>query len=580
MALDGVLLRHIKNEISLAALGGKVSQVYQPNKDEIVLQLRTQQGNKKLLLSARANSPRVHFTEFAPENPQTPPMLCMLFRKLLCGAKLCDIRQIETERILFFDFEATNEIGDRINLTLVAEIMGKYSNIILVNGDNVIVDALKRVDLTMSSQRLVLPNLKYELPPAQEKLSPLTNSAEDILNAVLDMESEKPLDKAILSVVLGVSPIVCRELSSRISSLELTNKTLLKQDKETFLSEVTKFICDIKEYRGVPTTVFREQQKPYDVTFLPITQYGEAVTTKTFESYSQMLDMFYYSRDSLERMRVKSHDLLKLVSNTIDRLSRKINVQSAELSKCTDREHLRIKGDLLQANLYRIERGQESVTVDNFYDEENAPITIELNPAISPAANAQKFYKDYSKAKTAEKMLTEQIEKAQNELVYLNSVLDCLNRCQNEKELSQIRLELVEQGYIKAPKGKQKQPKVLPPLEFVTSDGFKIAVGRNNKQNDLLTLKTASKNDVWFHTKNIPGSHTIVFTEGKEITDTAILEAAQICAYYSKAKDSSGVPVDFTQVRYVSKPQGAKPGMVIYVNNKTVYVTPKNPETK
>lgn len=574
MALDGVVLRHIKNEIMNCAAGGRVTQVYQPNKDELVLSMRTNEGNKKLLLSARANSPRVHFTNYAPENPLAPPMLCMLLRKLLCGAKLLDVRQPETERILFFDFEATNEIGDKTKLTLAAEIMGKYSNIILINEDSVIVDALKRVDLTMSSQRLVLPNLKYETPPTQDKLSPLKAVADEILTAVITQEKEMSLDKALLSAILGVSPIVCRELASKVGE-ELTNRNLSDEDKKRLLSITDDFIMTVKTCSGTPVIVYREDKKPYDVTFLRVEQYGQAAKIKEYESFSLMLDEFYYRRDSIERMRIKSHDLLKLVNNAIDRITRKINVQSAELEKCKDREHLRIKGDLLQANLYRIKRGSARVTVENFYDENNAELTITLDPAISPAANAQKFYKDYTKAKTAEQMLTTQIKGAHEELLYLCAVLDSLERCQSEKELSQIRLELCEQGYIKTQKGKQKKPTALPPLEFKTSDGFKVLVGRNNKQNDLLTLKTANKNDMWFHTKNIPGSHTVVVTDGKQITDCAILEAAQICAYHSKARESSSVPVDYTLIRYVSKPQGAKPGMVIYINNKTVFVTPK-----
>lgn len=279
-------------------------------------------------------------------------------------------------------------------------------------------------------------------------------------------------------------------------------------------------------------------------------------------------------------MKAKSLDLHKLVNNLIERFSKKINIQKLELKKCENREELRIKGDLLQANLYKIERGAMFVEVENFYEENSPILRIVLDPSITPAQNAQKFYKAYAKAKTAEQMLTIQIEKAEQELSYMLSVQDFLSRATSDKELSQIRLELVEQGYIKERRnGKQKLPKALPPLELKTSDGFTVLVGRNNKQNDTLTLKTASKFDYWFHTKNIHGSHTIVLTEGKEITDTAILEAAGICAYHSKGKDSSQVPVDYTIVKNVSKPSGAKPGKVIYVSYNTVYVTPKLPET-
>ena len=330
---------------------------------------------------------------------------------------------------------------------------------------------------------------------------------------------------------------------------------------------------------GTPTIVFKADNTPFDIAFMDITQYGDAQKTEVFSDYSSMLDAFYSKRDMAVRMKSRSQDLHKLVSNTIERLSKKINIQQEELKKCADREPLRIKGDLLQANLYRIQKGSMFTEVENFYEEGSPLMRIVLDPSITPAQNAQKFYKAYAKAKTAEQMLKVQIEKAQAELSYMLSVQDFLFRAESDKDLSQIRAELVEQGYIKEKKGaKLKAPKALPPLEFQTSDGFTVLVGRNNKQNDVLTLKTASKSDYWFHTKEIHGSHTIVLTSGREISETAILEAAQICAYHSKAKDSSQVPVDYTVVKNVSKPSGAKPGKVIYVSYNTVYVTPKLPE--
>ena len=321
--------------------------------------------------------------------------------------------------------------------------------------------------------------------------------------------------------------------------------------------------------------VIRDDGKPIDFTFTDIEQYGNFAQIKHFDTYSQLLDSFYETRDSRERMRVKSQDLTKMLVNLSERISRKLAKQKIELKECANREQLRINGDLLQANLYRIERGASFVEVENFYDENMSLIRIKLNPAISPAANAQKYYKDYQKAKNAEHILTEQIEKGRSELEYIDSVLDTVSRAESERELAQIREELTEQGYLRKQKGKQRPQAALPPLEFTSSDGFKILVGRNNTQNDKLTLKIANKNDMWLHTKDIHGSHTVVFAEGREISDTAILEAAQLAAYYSKARESSQVPVDYTLVRYVSKPSGARPGMVIYVNNKTVYVTPK-----
>ena len=549
MALDGIFLRHIKNEIEKEALGARVSQIYQPNREELVFGLRTFSGNKKLLLSARANSPRVNFCSSTPENPAQPPMFCMLLRKRIGGGKLVGLRQNGCDRVLMLDFECVNELGDTVMITVVCEIMGMYSNIIIVDSNGIIIDSLKRVDLTMSSKRLVLPNIKYELPESQNKLNLLECTALDVCTAVKKLDTEMPLNKALLRTIEGV-------LFDRLAV------------------EIEKLKCVCSDCSGKPVVVYREDGKPMDFCFMNVEQYGDFAKVESKESFSDLLDGFYEVRDSRDRMRVKSQSLTKLLNNTLERLARKIAKQQSELERCADREHLRICGDLLQANIYRIERGAEFVDVENFYDENNAILRIKLNPAISPSANAQKYYKDYRKAKNAEIMLKEQLEKGREELDYIDSVLDTVDRAENEKDLSQIREELTEQGYLKIQKGKKARQTTLPPLEFESSDGFKILVGRNNRQNDKLTLKTASKNDMWLHTKDIHGSHVIVVSDGKEISDTAIFEAAQLAAYHSKARNSSQVPVDYTLVRYVSKPNGSKPGMVIYVNNKTLYVKP------
>lgn len=573
MALDGLFLRHIKNEIETNALGARVSQIYQPNRDELILSLRTYNGNKKLLLSSRANSPRINFCETTPENPPQPPMFCMLLRKRIGGGKLIAVRQLECDRVIFLDFECINELGDTTIVTIACEIMGMYSNIIIINSDSVIIDSLKRVDLTMSSQRLVLPNIKYELPNSQDKLNILTTTAKEIADKIKSLDSEMPLNKAILSVIQGVSPIVCRELEYKVMEGATNKLEGILFDKLILEIENLKEIAE--NCKGEPYVLYREDGKPMDFSFIDISQFGSFVKAQKKQSFSLLLDDYYETRDSRERMRVKSQSLLKLLSNLSERIARKISKQQIELKQCSNREHLRICGDLLQANLYRIEKGATFVDVENFYDENYANLRIKLNPAISPPANAQKYYKDYQKAKNAEIVLTEQIAKSKAELEYIDSVLDIVNRAESEKDLSQIREELTQQGYIRHQRGKQKQPAKTAPLEFTSSDGFKILVGRNNLQNDRLTLKTASKNDMWLHTKDIHGSHTVIIGDGKEITDTAILEAAQLAAYHSKAQNSSKVPVDYTLVRYVSKPSGAKPGVVIYVNNKTVYVDPK-----
>ena len=575
MALDGVFLRHIKKELSEALLGARIDKLYQPNREELVLQLRTRQDSFKLLLSARANSPRVHLTRFAPENPKTPPMLCMLLRKRLGGAKLIDIRQPQLERILFFDFQATNELGDPTKLTLVTEIMGKYSNVILIDEESFIIDALKRVDAEMSSQRLVLPGLHYQLPPPQDKACVLEISAEEIQNRMEQGVKNEFLNKALMAHIQGISPVVSREIEHLVGrGADVSVKEMTSAQKERLHYFLNQLVQTVRETNGKPFMVSQVKGKPIDVSFMPIHQYGIAGQLRECGTFSQLLDEFYEERAQIDRMRAKSHDLLKLLTNISDRLSRKINAQQEELLQCAERDALRIYGDLLQANLYRIEKGASFADVENFYEENSPVVRIKLDPARSASQNAQKYYKDYRKANTAEKILKEQIESARQEMEYIDLVFDSLSRAGSEQELNEIRQELREQGYLRAPKGKQRPAPMMEPENYRTSDGFLVLCGRNNKQNDKLTLKLARNQDLWFHTKNIPGSHTVIVTEGKIPTETAIKEAAIIAAYNSRARSSSGVPVDYTQIKNVSKPQGAKPGMVIYVGNKTLYVTP------
>ena len=580
MALDGAFLRHLKKEITDRALGARVDKIYQPNKEELVFLLRTRQEAFKLLLSARANSPRIHFTQYAPENPKVPPMLCMLLRKRLSGAKLVEVRQPGLERLLYLDFDAANELGDKVRLSLVIEIMGKYSNIILVDGQGKIVDALKRVDEEMSSQRLVQPGLAYELPPAQNKPCMLECQPEEIVEAIVHQPKNQSLNKGILNALQGLSPVVCREIEHQVGrGQELFTRDLTQEQRERLRFFLERLFTTVRDTAGEPYMVNKIKRKPMEFFFLNIVQYGTLASVSRWEDFSSLLDEFYEERDRQDRMRVKAQDLLRLLANASERLSRKINLQRGELARSEDREHLRVCGDLINANLYRIERGSAFADLENFYDE-NRLMRVKLDPALNATQNAQKYYKEYRKAKTAQQVLGEQIAQAEQELLYVDSVFDCLSRAQSESELNEIRQELREEGYLKAVRDKRKPPAPLAPLEFVSSEGFRILVGRNNRQNDKLTLKQANNNDIWLHTKNIPGSHTIIVTGGRQPGDATLKEAAMLAAYHSRAKDSSQVPVDYTQVRYVSKPQGAKPGMVIYVHYQTLFVTPQHELTE
>lgn len=575
MALDGAFLKYVKQELDDKLMGMRVDKIFQPNRDEIVVAFRGVGASYKVLMSARANSPRVNITSYPPENPQTPPMLCMLLRKRLTGAKLKAITQHQLERVVRFDFDATDELGDKVTLSLAVEIMGKYSNIIFIDGEGNIIDALKRVDMSMSSQRLVLPGLEYRLPPPQEKLNPLETPVSEIIDKIRNSEKTMLLNKALLSVVQGFSPVVCRELEHITGrGVSLDNKSMTDEHYSRLEFFLNRTIKEIRENIGTPCMVQTLEGRPLDFSFMNILQYGTAAVTVKYDSFSELLDSFYLERDKAERMRVKGQELLKQLSNISERLARKINTQKVELANSEDREHFRIKGDLIQANLYRIEKGDSEAELENFYDEGMPTITIKLDPALNPGQNAQKYYKDYRKAKNAQQYLTVEIEKAQQELVYIDSVFDCLSRAETERELTEIKQELIEGGYIKRIRSRQKIKGALPPLEFESRSGLKILVGRNNIQNDKLTLKTAKNYDLWFHTKDIPGSHTVIMAQGETPDDESILYAAQLAAYHSKAKESSKVAVDYTLIKYVSKPQGAKPGMVIYKNQKTLYVKP------
>lgn len=562
MAFDGIMMTMVRREMSEALIGARINQIYQPARDELVFSFRARSGTIKVLLRL-SDAPRIHITTASIENPPVPPMLCMLLRKRLGGAKLTEIRQPKNERVLCLCFEAVNEIGDRENLRLYVEIMGRYSNAVLTDGDDKVIDSVKRIDFSSSEERVLLPKLPYELPPMQDKLCIEECDIDTVCERIQALGSD---DRAVLNAIQGISPIIAREIVYRAAQSDIP-------------SQINDLKKTVEQGRGEPTLVYKSDDSPMDFCFMDIRQYEGALEIRRFDTYGELLDTFFSDRDGVARMKAKSSDLNKLLANSVDRIARKINLQRADLKKCADREQLRICGDLLQANLYRIERGSSSVTVENYYAEDNAPMTIRLDPTISPAMNAQRFYKEYNKAKTREIMLNQQIEKAAAELSYLESVQDMLSRCETVAELSAIRAELREQGYIKAQKGGVKRKdKPLPPIAYQSSDGFRVLVGRNNKQNDQLTLHTANKNDMWLHTKGIHGTHVIIVSDGREITDTAIREAAQIAASHSKGRDSAQVPVDYTRVKNVSKPNGALPGKVIYVSYNTVYVTPKKPE--
>ncbi len=572
MALDGITLGLIKNELKTYILGSKIEKIHQPSRNELVFILRTRNGGYRLYLSCDGQSPRVHLTRYNLENPKTPPMLCMLLRKRLCGATLTDINQIKNDRILVFEFDGTTEIGDRTKYYVICEIMGQRSNIILCDNDYKIIDAIKRVDEEKSSIREILPGLKYELPPLQEKCDILNDDAQSITKSIL-AHPEKMLSKAILESIEGFSPIVGREIAYRTVFGDKQVGILSDIENERLENEINIIKNEINENKFC--MLESADRVPFDFSFTNIRQYGSSLTKKEYDSVSELLDDFYFEKDKLNRIKRKASDLFKLLNSAVERTSRKINNRRIELEKSENREQIRIYAELITANQYRLTAKSSVYELENYYDNNNI-IKIPANPALSPLQNAQKYFKEYKKAVNAEKLLYNLIDEGEQELVYLDTVIDNLTRAETEREITEIRDELEQGGYIKSKKGnKNKKEKPLPPMEFTSSDGFRILVGRNNVQNDILTLKTAMNYDMWLHVQKHAGSHTVIIADRKEISETAIYEAACIAAYHSKARNSSSVPVDYTLIKNVKKPTGGKPGKVIYNTYNTLYVTPK-----
>lgn len=573
MALDGAFLFAVKNELS-TLIGGRVDKVYQPSREEIIVSLRTVKGAFRLLISASASSARVHITKTQVDNPMSPPMFCMLLRKHLGGGKLAEIRQDGLERILFLDFNCTNELGDPVTITLACEIMGKYSNLIVINNDGRIIDSIKRVDEDMSRERLVLPGMKYEMPPRDERIS-FVHSDEEQIRAALKRMKPAELSKGIISVFEGVSPVLAREWAYYASKgNEMRSDEVDSDTEDRLVFAITRAKKSLLSGENCYTAVSNREGLLKDFSFIRLSQYGALMLTKELDSASGLLDYFYEERDRTARLKQRANDLFRVLVNTSERITKKIANQREELKDCEKKDEMKLIGDLLSANIYRLNKGDTVAKLENFYEEGCPVVEIKLDSRLTPAQNSQKYYSMYRKSVTAEKKLAEQIRLGESELEYIDSVFDALTRANSENEVNELRMELAEQGYIRAVRLKGKPPKSLPPYEYISSDGFTILAGRNNKQNDQLTLKTAAKTDMWLHTHNIAGSHVIILTEGETPPDRTIEEAAIIAAVNSKAKDSAQVPVDYCLDKYVKKPVGAKPGMVIFTNNKTAYVNP------
>ena len=567
MPFDAIFLSMVTRELQAAVTDTRIDKVQQPTRDTVLLQLRSREGSRRLILSASANHPRIHLTEARFEQPAQPPMFCMLLRKHLTGGMIRSLTQLPLERAVDLRIECTDELGERADRHIYLELMGRSSNLILTGQDGRIIDCLRRVDLGMSEKRQVLPGLFYREPPKQDKADPLTVT-EDALTVLLPTTGR--LDEWLTAQFAGISPLIARELSylttgQTDTDLSCADRGRLARGLAEELKNLTKNACPV---------LLSKAGTAKDFTYRTVTQYGDYLRPELQESYSALLDAFYTGREQAERMKNRSQGLHKTVTTLYARVTRKLELQRKELEATYGRERLRQFGDIVTANLSQMTRGQARLTATDFYDPEMKQITIPLNVTLSPQQNAAKFYRDYTKAKNAERILTEQIAAGEKEQTYFAAVLEELSRAETEQDLTDIRAELLGGGYIKDSGKKQRKLPPSRPMEFTSSDGYKIYVGRNNRQNDELTCRLAYKNDLWLHTQKIHGSHVIVATDGKTPPDRTITEAAMLAAWFSQARQGQNVPVDHCPVRQVKKPAGAKPGMVVYENYHTVFVTP------
>lgn len=583
MPFDGITINCLVNELNNKLKGGRVDKIHQPERSEIVMHIRSLGGNYKLLLCANPSFPRVHITTTTKENPSSPPMFCMLLRKHLSNGKIVGFEQVEFERIIKMNIESTDELGFKGIKTLVIEIMGKHSNIILIDTNGKILDSIYHVDLTVSSVRQVLPGLLYELPPSQGKSNPLCADEGDVKAVLTNGETE--LKSMLMSAYSGISPIVAAEIVYRSTGNSDTkgcevNDAVRERTARSFVYMINK----IKSGEFSPTVLTNAQSgKMMDFTSIDISLYETLATSEKYETMSEALDEFYGKKALKEAMAQKSYDLLKFVNNNIDRCRKKLQIQNETLMKVKKRDKYKMYGDLITANIYRIVQGMESIEVENYYSETMEKMYIPLQKDLTPSQNAQKYYKRYNKDKTAESETLKQKQINEQEIDYLESVQTAIINAENITELNQIRDELTEQRYLRGRDKIRKNKKApLPtPMHYISSDGYDIYVGKNNLQNDYVTLKLSRSTDLWFHTKLIHGSHVLVKTTDAELVpDNTYIEAATLAAYYSKARGGQNVAVDYTEVKNVKKPSGAKPGMVIYVNYNTIYTNPDETITR
>ena len=575
MPLDAFCLAAVKDELSGQIRGMKIDKVQQPERDVFILSLRSKEGKtQRLLISAGTGDARIHLTEYKFENPKSPPMFCMLLRKHISGAKILDVIQPPAERILLLKLETSNAIGIRSEMHLILEMIGRLANIVLVDSDGIITDCLRRFGGELNEKRQVLPGLLYRNPPPQEgKIDPQSITNEDMCELIRKV-SDATVDRWLISTFTSFSPLICREISWRAYGETDCRIDTIKDNGAALRREFFSIVEKVKSNDFEPWMISIDAGTPYDFSYTCIKQYEEAFVTKCEESFSSLLDSFYTLSAQKKRINQRSAATLKLMKITRDRLVRKLAIQRAELEETSKRDYLRECGDIITSSLHLLKKGQQSFFCEDFYSEREDLREIKLDPLKTPQQNAAKYYKAYKKAKNAGIYLTEQIQNGEIELVYVESVIDQIKRAESEQDLSEIRNELISTGYIKKEKSRESKQIVSSPLRYISTSGMRILAGRNNIQNEKLTLKSASKSDIWLHARKIHGAHVVISCEGKYPDEKTLSEAASIAACNSAAYADIKVPVDYTFVKNVRKSPGGRPGMVIYTDYQTILSVP------
>ena len=566
MAFDAGMIAAITHELNNTIINAKIEKIHQPEKDEIIFYMRNERTDYKLLLSAGANNPRLNLTGETYENPKAPPMFCMLLRKHLINARITSVCQLGFERAVEIAFDTRDELGFDCTRYIYVEIMGKHSNIIFCNQDKKVISAIKIIDFTTSQKRQILPGMLYEAPPPQNKKSPLDENMSGFLELYDVSPYQLEPDKFITANYMGISQLVAREIAYRAGKM-YTPRELWNSFNEV--------IGNVRNNIYSPVLVKDTSGKFIEYCFTQITQYGSIATAEIVDSFGGLIDLYFTVREKSDRIKQRAADIFKLISNTEARLLKKIQLQKNDIKTCAEKDIHKLYGELILSNIYKMEKGITKISLPNYYDENLAEVEIGLDSRLTPSQNAQVYFKRYNKAKVAEVALAKQIQISEIELDYIYTVFESLTKAENENDLNEIRQELYESGYASKMRNysvqKMKQSK---PLEFTTDGGYKVLCGKNNIQNDILTFKTAAKLDYWFHTKNIPGSHVVMFSDGEEPSEVDFTQAAIIAAQYSKASDGENVAVDYTLVKNIKKPVGSKPGFVTYSTNWTAYVTP------